>query len=164
VADPEEDEPLTFRVHVYAGKMSRVPADWCFPRCGVFDLWRQWWIGDLVRQIPPLMYIDFKDVDHLDEVPVGEEEMHGRTGAKKASQRAVRKTLCNMKFLMRWVSYKVKEAGAKEEEATILSVDRMFQAVAHLFSMGTCDGQKKWITVVNTLCRKLETVPNGFKW
>jgi len=164
VADPEEDEPLTFRVHVYAGKMSRVPADWCFPRCGVFDLWRQWWIGDLVRQIPPLMYIDFKDVDHLDEVPVGEEEMHGRTGAKKASRRAVRKTLCDMKFLMCWVSYKVKEAGAKEEEATILSVDRMFQVVAHLFSTGTRDGQKKWITVVNMLCRKSETVPNGFRW
>ena len=27
VADPEEDEPLTFCVHVYVGKMSRVPAD-----------------------------------------------------------------------------------------------------------------------------------------
>jgi len=48
-----DDELLTYRVHLYAGKMSRVPADWCFPRCGVFDLWRQWWIGDLVRQVPP---------------------------------------------------------------------------------------------------------------
>ena len=110
------------------------------------------------------MYIDFKDVDHLDEVPVGEEEMHGRMGAKKASQRAVRKTLCNMKFLMHWVSYKVKEAGAKEEEITILSVDRMFRAVAHLFSVGVRDGQKKWITVVNMLRRKSESVPTAFKW
>ena len=113
---------------------------------------------------PPLMYIDFKDVEHLDEVPVGEEEMHGRTGGKKESRRAVRKMLCDMKFLMRWVSYKVKEAGAKEEEITILSVDRMFRAVAHLFSVGVRDGQKKWITVVNMLRRKSESVPTAFKW
>ena len=31
-----------FQPHSYLGKWHRVPFDWRFPRCGVFDLWRMW--------------------------------------------------------------------------------------------------------------------------
>lgn len=71
---------LGYVVHSYGGCFHRVPADWRFPRCGVSDLWRQWWIGDTVRQVPPLRLLDSQDVKHLDAIPVQDEEMHGRTG------------------------------------------------------------------------------------
>ena len=35
-----------YTLHMYDGILKWVPADWQFPHCGVFDLWRQWWIGD----------------------------------------------------------------------------------------------------------------------
>ena len=44
----------TYTIHYYLNSYRRVPIDWRFPRCGVADLWRHWWIGDSVRQRPPL--------------------------------------------------------------------------------------------------------------
>jgi len=37
-----------YTMHCHLGGFSWVPVDWRFPQCGVFDLWRQWWIGDQV--------------------------------------------------------------------------------------------------------------------
>jgi len=70
-------------LHFYSGMMKRIPEDWWFPRCGVFDLWWQWWIGDQVCQVPPLRNISVLDVNHLDGIPLTEEEMHGRTGGRR---------------------------------------------------------------------------------
>jgi len=28
-----------YTVHYHSGQWSQVPVDWCFPCCGVFDLW-----------------------------------------------------------------------------------------------------------------------------
>ena len=54
-----------YNLHTYGNKMRRVPEDWIFPRCGVADLYRHdWWIGDSVRQIPPLKYLEKHDVSH----------------------------------------------------------------------------------------------------
>jgi len=72
-----------YTAHCHSGQWSRVPVDWRFPRCGVFDLWRQWWIGDQVRQVPPLRLLTRDDVKFLNSVPLDEEEMHGRTGGKR---------------------------------------------------------------------------------
>ena len=57
---------------------------------------------------------------------------------------------------MLWVTSKVEEVNARvpDNEITIVMVDRMFQAVANEFSECEQDGQKKWITVVNYLCRR----------
>jgi len=41
-----EEAGQRYKIYYYAGKMKRVPENWRFPRCGVFDAWRQWWIGD----------------------------------------------------------------------------------------------------------------------
>ncbi|KAG7341105.1 hypothetical protein IV203_037228 [Nitzschia inconspicua] len=60
-----------YTLHMYGGGFHRVSADWCFPRCGVQDLWRQWWIGDTVRQVPPLRSLEHVDVKHLDNLPYG---------------------------------------------------------------------------------------------
>ena len=47
-SDNALDGEDTYRLHIYGGRMHRVPSDWRFPRCGVFDLWHQWWIGDSI--------------------------------------------------------------------------------------------------------------------
>jgi len=140
-----------YRLHVYGGVMHRVPADWRFPRCGVLDLWRQWWIGDSVRHIHPLRFVKIEDVQHLDRIPLDETEQHGRTGRFQGQRRAAKRTLCDLRFLMNWISNKVEEAGAKEEVITPSSVNRMFQAVSHFFSQAERDGQKSWLTIVRAV-------------
>jgi len=140
-----------YRLHVYGGVLHRVPADWRFPRCGVLDMWRQWWIGDSVRHIHPLRLLKIEDVQHLDRIPLDETEQHGRNGRFGNQRRAVKRTLCDLRFLMNWIANKVETAGAKEEVITLSSVNRMFEAVAHLFSEAERDGQKSWLTVVRAV-------------
>jgi len=87
--------------------------------------------------------------------------MHGRTGGRRERRQPARKILNDMKFLMKWVGSRVEVAEAVENIITISSVDRMFLAVAHEFSDGECDGQKKWNTVVNSLRRQKVSIPEG---
>ena len=146
-------------LHFYRGKYKWVPEDWRFPRCGVFDLWQQWWIGDQIRQIPPLKYITIEDVNHLKEVPLAEEEMHGRTGGTRECRREPSKLLSDMRFLMKWITDKVAASpGGIKREITISAVDCMFQVVTDEFSEGERNGQKKWLTVVRSLRKRLRTV------
>jgi len=56
----------TYVLHYYGGSFHRVPEDWRFPHCRVADLWRHWWIGDSVRNIPPLRLLNNFDVKHID--------------------------------------------------------------------------------------------------
>jgi len=64
------------------------------------------------------------------------------------------KTLSDMRYLMNWITAKVAEARAIEQEITISAVDRMFAVVENLFSEGECNGQKKWNTVIRALQKK----------
>ena len=143
-----------YRLHVYGGVLHRVPADWRFPRCGVLDLWRQWWIGDSVRHIHPLRLLKIEDVQHLDRIPLDENEQHGRNGRFGNQRRAAKRTLCDLRFLMNWITNKVESVGAKEEVITLSSVDRMFQAVAHFFGEAERDGQQSWATIVRSVRRR----------
>jgi len=142
-----------YQIHTHSGQLSWVPVDWRFLRCSVFDLWWQWWIGDQVRQVPPLRLLSREDVAFLNSIPLDKDEMHGRTGKSKEKQRLARKNLNDMKFIMNWITKKVQEARAMEQVITLSSVDRMFAVVAGEFSEGECNGQKKW----NTLVRDLQT-------
>ena len=103
--DEERVETGTgYRVHTYGGTFHRVPVDWRFPRVGLQDLWRQWWIGDTVRQVPPLRFVTTRDVVHLDSIPIEQEERHGRTGEYKEQRRPARKVMSEMKFVMQYVT------------------------------------------------------------
>ncbi|KAG7339193.1 hypothetical protein IV203_020156 [Nitzschia inconspicua] len=104
---------------MHGGGFHRVPADWRFPRCGVQDLWRQWWIGDTVRQVSPLRSLEHVDVNHLDNLPLADDEMHGRTGGYGARRRLSKQTLCDMRFLMNWMTERVEAAGHREINTTI---------------------------------------------
>lgn len=137
-----------YRWHMFGGRFHRVPADWRFPRIGVFDLWQQWWIGDMVRGVPPLKILHVKDLDHLDDIPLSEEEQHGRTGLNKARRRPTRKIHYDMAYLMNYITEKVTAAGGIPEEITDSSVVRMFGWVEAEFQGGR-NSQKRWSTVSN---------------
>lgn len=143
-----------YTVHYYHNSYKRVPIDWRFPRCGVADLWRHWWIGDSVRQIPPLRMLSNIDVKHLDSIALDEEEQHGRTGKNKTRRRLARKTLADVIYLMRFVNDKVVSKGTYEAEITLASVDRMFKSVVDCFDNGARDSQKRWSSVVNDVRSK----------
>jgi hypothetical protein len=140
--------------HLYGNSFKRVPRDWRWPRCGVADLWRQWWIGDVVRMIPPIKMLTINDVKHLDHVPLTAKELINRSGNGQNSRRDARKSLCDLRFVMEFVTRKVEEIGALEEVITVTSVDKMFAAVSYIFDNCPRDAQKRWQTVVNHLRRK----------
>jgi hypothetical protein len=148
------EDGRTYTWHYYGGSYKRVPEDWRFPRCGVSDLWRQWWIGDSVRSIPPLRNIKIEDVSHLDTVPLGEEEQHGRTGKHKDKRRQASKILSDMKKCMTFIHEKVVQRGKFEPEITLASVDRMFKAIVDCFDKKERDAQKRWTSVLRDIHTK----------
>ena len=139
-----------YRWHCFDGQFHRVPKDWRFPRVGVFDIWKHWWIGDSVRGVPPLRMLSAEDIKFLDQIPISQEELHARTGANRNRRRLSRKTLCDLKFLMEYITKKVQDANQVENVITPTSVMRMFEVVAEEFQGGQ-NSQKKWHTVANEL-------------
>ena len=127
--------------------------DFRFPRCGIADVWRHWWIGDSSRNIPPLRMLAIIDVRHLDTMALDEEEKHGRTGKNKGRRRLARKTLADLAYLMKFVADKVILRGKYEAEITLASVDRMFKSVVDCFG-GARDSQKRWTSFVNDVRSK----------
>jgi hypothetical protein len=122
--------------HCYDGKIRQVPRDWRFPRCGLLDLWRQWWIGDFVRGVPPLQNLQARDLDHLDRLPLEEYEKHGRKGKYKDKRRPARKVFSDMSILMKYITTKVKAVDGIPQDINLASVDAMFRIVAPEFGGG----------------------------
>lgn len=144
-----------FCAHYYGGGIHRVPVAYRLPHCGTRDFWRQWWIGDDDIQVPPLRILTAKDVNHLDAIPISEDEKHRRTGKYKMNRRRATKTLCDIRFLMKYVESLVKEVGALTDQITPNSVDAMFDSVAYkLVNETSRDSQKQWASVVRKLRRR----------
>lgn len=144
-----------YLLHVYGGKLHRVPIDWRLPRCGCFSLWRQWWIGDSVRNIiPPLKYLDIKDIEHLNNMPLSAVERHRRTGGRVDQRRRASKLLSDMKYVMFVIWQMVKETNAVPAVVTIRTVDAMFKAVGEKLIVNIRDDQEQWLTVVRELRRR----------
>ena len=143
-----------FTLHMYDGTFKRIPLDWRFPRCNICELWRHWWIGNTVRNIPPLRCLEASDVNHLDHIELSEEELHGRTGNFRNQRRMARKTLCDMKFIMRYTLGKIEERNALPEQITPVTVDQMFHDVADLFNTSERSAQIRWESVVRRVRRE----------
>jgi hypothetical protein len=144
------EEGHVYTLHYYLGAYKRVPQDWRFPRCSVFQLWRQWWIGDTVNNVPPLRHLEISDINHLDDVPLSAVELHGRKGRYREQRRKTSKLLSDMKFLMGYMKRILQERNLYRAETTLESVDAMFQSVSDLFE-GNRPGQINWLTAVNKL-------------
>jgi hypothetical protein len=154
VAEEERRETgRGYTIHTYGGSFRRVPQDWRFPRVGVHSVWRQWWIGDTIRNIPPLCSLTNKDLSHLDDVPLAEVEMPGRNGRHKNKRRPASKTLSDLKFLMEYITSKVQEAGALATVITLTNVDVMFTVVFEEFEGGR-NAQKNWQSVAQDIRRR----------
>jgi hypothetical protein len=149
-----------YQLHLYGGRFHRVPASWKFPKCGVHDVWRQWWVGDTVLQVPPLKLINTIDVKHLDDVPLTEIELVRKVGPNKNSRRKATKELTDLRFLCNYLTNLVTKLGKLETVITLSAVDRMFVAVAEVVLSGERDNQKRWLSVVRELRRKKKTIIN----
>ena len=94
--------------------------------------------------------LDLKDLEFLDAIPLSEEEQHGQTGPNKNQCQPACKTLCNLKFLMLYITDKVVAAGRLADVITMASVVDMFSVVATEFG-GARNSQKKWLTIVQEI-------------
>ena len=139
-----------YQLHFFRGRYHRVPEDWRFPRISTLEAWHQWWVGDTIQQITPSRFLEPQDVKFLDDIPLSAQEMHGRSGRFQNSRRNSRKTLNDLSFLMKYITRRVEEANAMEQEITITSVTQMFQVVEDDF-IGPRNAQKRW----NTASREL---------
>lgn len=142
----QAENGIRYQLHYYLNSLKRVPLDWRFPRCSVGSIWRQWWIGDSVRRIPPLIRLQIQDVKHLDNIPLSENELHGRTGPNRFRRRPSSKTLSDLKFLMRDVERNVRLRGLYSE---------VNNGVADLYNVtnNPRNEQLNWISVVSMLRR-----------
>lgn len=143
-----------YKVHTFDGIMHRVPPGWNFPRCGVKDLWRQWWIGDKERHVHPLRHLDIKDVKHIDDKPLSIEEKHRRVGKFKEQRRSTYKQLSDMRFIMKYITNKVIEHNLMALTITYRTVDDMFALVSDKLNVGERNLQKAWLTVVREVRKK----------
>jgi hypothetical protein len=143
-----------YQLNMYGGKFHRVPSTWKFPKCGVHDVWRQWWIGDTVLQVPPLKLISIVDVKHLDDVPLTEIELVRKVGLNKNNRRKATKELTDLRFLCNYLTDLVTKLGKLEDVINLPAVDWMFVAVAEVAISGERDNQKGWLSVVRELRQK----------
>jgi hypothetical protein len=158
-----------YNAHWFDGSGHRVPADWRFPRCGVFDVFRQWWIGDTVRHIVPLQQLKKTDMEYLDSLPLAPDEMHGRTGKFADQRRPAGKIYSDLKFLMEFLHDRVWERGLFPNEITPLSVDEMYLGVCDVLTDVERDTQKHWTSAVVSVrlrypgYRRLRIQRHGFR-
>ena len=127
----------------------------------MLDAWRQWWIGDSVQNVPPLRNLKASDLEFLDKIHLGAKEMHGQSGRHKTKRRLARKTYSDLAFLMNYITNEVAKKGGIAETITVSSVDGMYNLVVDELIPGGRDAQKKWITVVREIRKKLKGGQGG---
>lgn len=103
--------------------------------------------------LPPLKTLQVKDLEHLDAIPLSEEEQHGHTGRNKERRRPTRKIFFDMTYLMTYITTKVTENGGIPLVITDSAVVRMFELVGGVF-LGGRNAQKRWSTVSNEVQKR----------
>jgi hypothetical protein len=149
-----EETGRGYTLDVYGGRLHRVPQDWRSPRCGVFSLWRQWWIGDTVRQIPPLRFLQTKDIENINDIGLSTEEMHHRTGSLREPRRKASKYLSDMSYVMDVITNTYLRCKPMPLVITYSTIDAMFKEVVPVLVVNIRDDQKQWLTVVRQLRRE----------
>ena len=69
----------------------------------------------------------------MDAIPLSEEDHHGQTGFNKNQCQPAHRTLCDLKFLMLYITDKVVAAGRLVDVITMTSVVDMFSMVTTEF-------------------------------
>mmetsp|Transcript_20614 Transcript_20614/g.44607 ORF Transcript_20614/g.44607 Transcript_20614/m.44607 type:complete len:108 (-) Transcript_20614:172-495(-) len=73
--DGEREQQGAYSFH--GTSRCRVSSTWRFPRGGMYSIWKQWWLGDSVKGVPPLCMLDARDMEFLDYAALTWDEMHG---------------------------------------------------------------------------------------
>jgi hypothetical protein len=139
---------------MHGGRFSKLPATWDFPASGALHCWRHWNLGNRAEGTPPLKIMEINDVKHVDRLPLQENE----------KRRPARKTLCDLRFLMKFIEAKIRENGSWVDEHNYQTVTQMYTDVAEELVVrgddlredegARRDGHMKWPTIVRLLCKK----------
>jgi hypothetical protein len=127
------------QLHMWGGKLHRVPQDFQFADGTVAALWNLWWLGDLVNGYPPLRMLESSDM----------------------SSSNLKKRLSELKGLMQTLERTAKEKGVyfEGDNPTTEQVLAMYNASKSLLPSDTktAKGRRtrvsehKWRTVVNQM-------------
>lgn len=129
------------------GVFSRLPADYEFPRAGVYELWMKWNTHDTVRGIPPLKTLHSKDYKFMDSKPKPD-------GSKR---RASRQTYSDMKFICNCIETAAKESGMDPSDGSPPNIRLIYEHVWPSIYEGVKGGrstQHKWATLVDKLHKR----------
>jgi hypothetical protein len=126
-------------------------------------MWRQWWVGDTVRNITPLKMITLVDINFFDDEPLTEVDMARNVGPYRENRRTATKFLSDMRFLCNFIVRIIKKLGKLEDVVTLSSVDYIFDVIGHLILDKERDTQKNWTSTVRELRRKDIIVENHLR-
>ena len=149
----QEEINRKYDIHTFAGRLRRVPENWRIPKCGLFHLWHQWWMGDDNLHVAPLQIVVTKDVDFIDSLPLTKEELVGRRGGS-LKRRPAGKQLSDMRYLINVMIQMVHEEGTFDHRITVETVDAMFMSIERQLLVRVRDIQKNWRSVVRELREK----------
>jgi hypothetical protein len=140
------------------GRISRLPANFQFPKSTAYDLWVQWNVGNTERQIPALRSLEGSDFAFLDGIEKSAGEKRGQPGKHRDKRRASRKTYSDIKFLCNYIEKKGREAGATIDDRSLGNVRKTFEAAQkELHGSGKRKGQLKWRTLCLKIRKKLKS-------
>ena len=133
-------------LHMWGGKMRRVPESFQLPQGGLLPAFLQWHIGDPVKGYPPLRYLDPCDVgDEKDPVGLNKQ-----------------KRLADLQKIMKMMEDEVKKKNKWVESPTLSQANEMFSVALPALGIPqtTPKGRKRrmdqlaWTTFVRDLNRK----------
>jgi hypothetical protein len=149
----------SFPLFANDGRISRLPADFQFPKSTAYDLWVQWNVANTQRQIPALRSLEGNDFLFLDGIEKSAGEKRGQTGKHIEKRRPSRKMYCDIKFLCNYIEKKAREAGANIDDRSLENVRKTFAAAEkELHDEGKRKGHLKWRTLVQKIRKKLKSV------
>ena len=104
-------------------------------------------------------------LDHLDKLPLSNNELHGRTGQHKRKRKPISKVWSDLNYLMDHITKRVVDEGNMAENITLAAVDEMFVTIAAEFKgdnqVRTRNTQLQWTTVYKHLRVRQRTAVVG---
>jgi hypothetical protein len=104
--------------------------------------------------VTPLKVLTILDIKHVDLEPLTEVEKNRKVGPNRDNRRIATKFLSHMRFLCCFLTTVLTKLEKIEEVITLLSVDQMFEVLAHLIMEKDRASQKNWTSTVRELRRK----------
>ena len=111
-----------YQRHYFDGRINHVPKDCRFSRVGALDAWQQCWIDVLVQNLPLSRNLKDSDLQFLDKIPLGPEEMQRQRRMHKIKQQLAIKIYSDLVILMNYITNEVSKKGGLVETVTVLLV------------------------------------------